>query len=431
MSAPRVLLVDDEPKVLSALKRLLHRERFDVVTTTSPEDVPSLMGEASYAVVVSDHRMPGMEGPELLEKVREASPDTIRIMLTGCADVQTAMEAINRGAVYRFLTKPWNDEELRITVRQGVSQYELVSENRRLEGLIQKQNEELKDLNQNLERKVELRTEEISRLNAELEKSFVGSVQVLAGLAEMHSTVIGSHSKRVRALSKEVAARLGLSGRDLFQVEIAAALHDIGKIGISPDILRKPEASLGRHEQAVYQRHPVQGEAVVRMVPDLGEASRLIRHHHERFDGRGFPDHLQGHKIPVGSRVIAAVDAYDKALNTRSLFASATPEKALRFVRGRVNDCFDLEVASALSHCLKEGNVALEDGVEVEVRLADLREGMVLSRELRTSRGVLLLPGNCRMRKEHLSRLLKYHEQDPIVEGIRVYRGGTVAAPVP
>lgn len=146
VNAPRVLIVDDETKVLSALRRLLHKEAFAVVTTDSPEEALRLLQGGPYAVVLADQRMPGMEGTRLLEKACQSSPDTVRVMLTGYADVHAAMEAINRGAVYRFITKPWNDEELRQVVRQGVSQYELVMENRRLHALTERQNVELKEL---------------------------------------------------------------------------------------------------------------------------------------------------------------------------------------------------------------------------------------------------------------------------------------------
>lgn len=144
--ASRVLMVDDEPKVLRALRRLLRREAFEVVTTDSPEEALRLLREGPYAVVLADQRMPNLEGTRLLEKAREISPDTVRVILTGHVDVRAAVEAINRGAVYRFVTKPWNDEELRQIVRQGVSQHEMRMENRRLQELTERQNVELKEL---------------------------------------------------------------------------------------------------------------------------------------------------------------------------------------------------------------------------------------------------------------------------------------------
>ena len=419
---PKVLLVDDESSVLSALQRLLRKEPVEVSTCTSPEEALGMIPAGGFAVILSDQRMPRMDGPHFLEKVREISPDTVRILLTGHADVQAATEAINRGAVYRFLTKPWDDAQLCQVMREAVAQFQLVSENRRLQELTSKQNLELKDLNQNLERKVQERTQEITALHQRLEKSFLATVRVLAELAELHSTVVGSHAKRVAALTKDVAERLGMSGKDLFLVEIAATLHDVGKVALPPEILNKPEASLNRIEAEALRRHPAQGELIVAMVPDLAEAAKIIRHHHEQFDGGGYPDRIRHEAIPLGSRIIAAVDAYDKALNARTHFESATPDKALQFVRSRCPERFDPDVVAAIAECLSDSELAWGEGTEVEVRPRDLQAGMVLSRELRTARGLLLLPKDSALTQEHLARIQNYQTSDPVAGNIHVYR---------
>ena len=425
----KILLVDDEKKILNACKRVLRKEPFTVDATTSPEEALRKIALTRYAVVISDQRMPSMVGTELLERVRHISADTIRIILTGYADIHAAVDAINRGAVYRFLAKPWNDDELRQTVRQAVSQYELVIENRRLQKLTEKQNVELKELNESLESKVEERTAEVSRLNQELQKSFLGSVQVLAGLAELHSTVIGYHAKRVAELSKEVAQRMGLSGKDLFLLEVAATLHDIGKVGVPAEILRKPEGELQPNERRLLQGHVVQGVAIVKMVPNLGEVCRIIRHHHECFDGSGYPDGLKGEEIPLASRIVAAVDAYDRALNTRAFFKSATPEEALDFVKIHTPRRFHPEVVAALIKCVSQGRRALDEDIEVEIHPRDLRAGMVLSRDLMTAKGIKLLPQGGVVKPDHVSRILNYQESDPVVEGVYVYRRSPAPSP--
>lgn len=422
MSLPKVLLVDDEKNILSAFQRVLRKQGFELTVSSSPYEALEILSRDSYAVVVSDQRMPDMEGSRLLEEARKISPDTVRIILTGYADIKAAVKAINEGAVYRFLTKPWDDEDLRREIRQAVSQFELVSENKRLQALTAKQNTELKELNQNLEKKVQERTQEISRLNEELKNSFLGSVNVLAELSEMHSSVIGNHSKRVGALCKEIAERMELTENDIFQLEIAAILHDIGKIGVSSDILRKPEASLKHREVEILRSHAVKGEAIIRMVPHLEEASRLIRHHHEHIDGTGHPDQLRKDDIPAGSRIISVADAYDKALNTRASFESATPEKAVCSVQKQCPKWFDQDIVVLLRQCIQKGDKSRQEGVELEIPTRELREGMVISRSLRTARGILLLPADSVVRKKHLGQIQNYQETDPIIEGIYVYR---------
>ena len=431
MGAAKVLLVNDEARVLRAARRALRKEDLDVITTTSPQEALDRLARERFAAVVSEQGALVATGGALLEKAREVAPDTVRIVLTGCADVQAAMEAIAKGGAYRFVAKPFDDQDLRLAVRQAVRLAEVLQENRRLRELTARQGAALMDFNRNLQRKAAERARQVSRLNQKLKKSFLGSIRLMARLAEMHSPLIGSHSKRVAARCHELAQYMGLSGRDLFEVAVAATLHDIGKIGISPDIVRKPESALNRQEIEILRHHPVQGEAIARMVPNLGDVPRIIRHHHERPDGWGYPDRLRGDQIPLGSRIIAVVDAYDRVLNVRSSFVSMTPEKALGFVQKHCSSRFAPEVVGALTACLRKPKRPLDEGIEVDIRPTDLREGMVLSRDLRTLRGVLLLPRDVGLRQEHLARILQHQQVDPVVDGIYVYRNRTVPAPGP
>jgi response regulator RpfG family c-di-GMP phosphodiesterase len=421
--AIRVLFVDDEPAILKALNRLFRKADFETRFAADPDEALSLVRETSFAVVVSDQKMPRMEGTVLLEKVKDISPDTIRIILTGYADINAAVEAINRGSVYRFLTKPWNDQELRTSITQAVDQYRLILENRRLNDLTARQNEELKQLNLGLEKKVEERTRDIRVLNQKLEDSFIGSVRVMAELTEMSRSVVGKHSKRVAAVSKHLARHLSLDDSVVFGVEVAATLHDIGKLGIPPEILNKPEHLRSRAEQELYEHHPVKGEALVKTVPHLGEVPSFVRHHHERFDGKGFPDHLKGVQIPLPSRIIAVVDAFDKALNTRSHFESATTDKAIRSLQVRAGSFFDPDIVTSLAEILTQAKkTPLGEQNEIEIRIEDLEQGMTLARDIYSARGVLLIPRKTTLRQNHLNKIHAYHEKDPIVGGIFIFR---------
>ena len=422
MGDHKILAVDDEPNVLKSLTRLLRNEAFETVTTTSPAEALALLEDQAFSAVVSDQRMPDMVGTELLEKAAAISPDTVRIILTGFADTEAAIDAINRGAVYRFLTKPWQDEELVATVRQAVSHYQLVTENRRLAALTAQQNEELRDLNQNLEMKVVDRTQKITKLNKRLEKSFLGTIQVMAGLSELHSPVIGSHSKRVAAMCDEIAVAMELSVRDRFQLRVAATLHDIGKVGVENEILQKPLNALTPSERKTLESHVLHGEVILGKVPDLGEAALLVRHHHERGDGSGYPDRLRGERVCVGVRIIAAADAYDNSLNRRDRFQSATPKAALSYVQSLSPAKLDHVVVSVLADCLAKDDQMQREELEAEVALGDLRPGLVLSRDLRTASGVLLLQKNSEIQKEQLVRIQNFQVSDPIVEGIFVFR---------
>jgi response regulator RpfG family c-di-GMP phosphodiesterase len=417
-----VLFVDDEINILSAVRRVMRAETATVVVTTRPAEALEIVQKENVSVIVSDQRMPEMEGSELLERVRLVAPHTVRLMLTGYADIEAARKAINHGGVFRFLSKPWDDEDLRQSVRQAIDHHSLLVENRRLQALTEQQNETLKEFNESLKKKVMQRTAEVVTLNRTLRQSFLGAVRAMARLGEMHSPLIGSHARRVANVSREIGRRMDLVGRDLDNLELAAALHDIGKTQIDPSLLQKPHDRLDNSDRSALRQHPVQGEAIVRLVPNLDDAAPLVRHHHERFDGNGYPDGLGGYDIPLGARIIAVANAYDNALNMRHLFADTTPMQAARAVQSRAPSEFDPEIAEHLLAHVRENDGAPDRTPDADINLRDLVPGMMLSKDLVTSRGVLLLSKNKMITPKHLERLTNHHAIDPIMSGIHVYR---------
>src|SRR5690606_39268121 len=366
MSLPRVLFVDDEANILQSVRRVMRKLHVEVETTTEPEQAIDMVKQAQYAVVVSDQRMPSMGGVEVLERIRAISPETVRIILTGYADVKASVDAINKGAVWRYLNKPWDDDDLRTCVMQGVNHYLLVQDNRRLQELTQQQNDRLRDLNENLKQRVLERTWEVHRLNEQLEASFLGAVQAMARLGEVHSQDVGSHSKRVALLARRIAQRFQFEGRDLMQVEVAATLHDIGKTMIRPSILKKSREELTAEEERVYREHPIHGESILRMVPNNDDAALYVRHHHERFDGLGYPDGFSGEAIPLGARIIAVADAFDKHMN-HSVTATAISAVALRKVEEGAGAAFDPSVVSTLRLVVREIDSKINAREEVQI----------------------------------------------------------------
>lgn len=423
MSLPKVLFVDDEANILQSVRRVMRKANVEVETTTSPEQAIEMAKETKFAVVVSDQRMPGMGGVEVLENIRGVSPDSVRVILTGYADVKAATDAINKGAVWRYLNKPWDDDDLRNCVRQGIDQFLLIQENRRLQELTQQQNEQLRDLNENLKQKVMERTWEVHRLNEQLESSFMGAVQAMARLGEMHSQDVGSHAKRVALLSRRMAKRLQYEGRDLMQVEVAATLHDIGKTMISPAILKKANEDLSSAEQHIFKEHPMHGESIIRMVPNNEEAALYVRHHHERFDGRGYPDGFAGEAIPLGARIIAVADAYDKHM-TISTSATSSPAVAMRKVEDGSGAAFDPSVVSTLRAVIREIEGRINPREEAQIGFEELAPGMVLSRDLKSPDGRLLAQADHPVDPVQLAALRHINAKQPISQAVYVYSEG-------
>ena len=415
-----LLLVDDEENILNSLKRTFRKEQYRIITAKSGLEGLSVMDREKISLVLSDHRMPGMEGVEFLNEVRQKSPDTIRMMLTGYADMQSVMNAINHGEVYRFITKPWDDEEIRFIVRDALRHYDLIDENKALQALTHKQNIELKDLNNNLEDKVAERTKEVEVLYKDLEQNFIDFVRVFMSLLELKSQFLGSHCKRVAALSRRLADKAGLPSDEKLDIEVASLLEDIGALGFPEKMLRKRESELDPTEKALLQQHPVLGQTTLQHIKKLFSVSLIIRHHHERYDGFGYPDNLRGEKIPAGSRIIAIADFFDKLINPSDGGERYSVDRAFFVLEKEAGRRFDPLLVGKFNEALHEFS---HEEIEADIREIDvdeLKEGMRLASDVRTKRGLLLMASGEVIKPVHLDKINKFHKIDPVIARISI-----------
>lgn len=412
-----LLLVDDEENILNSLKRLLRDDGYRIFAATSAKEGLDILKQEPVSLIISDQRMPRMTGSEFLAIARKTAPDTIRVMLTGYADMDAAMDAINKGNVYRFITKPWDDNDLLVTIRQALKQYELVLENRRLTQLTQRQNAELKNLNQRLEKKVEERTEKIRKMNRKLKKSFFDTIRVFTGLLGLFDPDMVAHSKRVAALSREIARRYGkVEDSEYEPIELASLLHDIGLISVQKNLLKKGKNQMTDSEKKLYQQHPVLAQMSLAGIENLDHVSVLVRAHHEHFDGSGYPDGLKEEEIPLGARIISIADAYDDMV-----YRFKMPEvDALAQIKKKSWTEFDPEMVIHLVDALKQ-EVAAKDKEDM-ITLDQLRAGMVLSRDLESYGGRLLVAKDTKIKESYIGKLLSFNEIDPIVDRIYVHK---------
>jgi response regulator RpfG family c-di-GMP phosphodiesterase len=435
-----ILLVDDEENILNSLYRLLRRERvYEVLMAKSGAEgleilknrVSSFkMQDASKGInlqpatcnspvslIVSDQRMPVMEGVEFLARAKELSPDTTRIMLTGYADINAVAAAVNRGEILRYVTKPWEDETLLSVIRQGIEQYELITERKRLLDLTTRQNEELAELNHNLEKKVEERTKEVKGLYKKLKSNFHDTIRVFVNLIGHYDRHLGGHVKRVSVLAEGFAKYLGLDEREVEEIEIASLLHDIGLIGVPRVTLAKEMEDLTFHELNLIKQHPGFAQSLLYSIENLHQAGIIIRSHHERFDGSGYPDGLKGEEIPYGSRIIAVCDAYDETLNKRSK-DKRSEGAALRAVKTGRGIFFDPDIANSFLSFASGHKQAVSADYGKEVAVFQLQAGMTLLKDVVTKSGKLLVQNGAVLSSHMIERLRSFHELDPIVEGI-------------
>ncbi len=345
---PGVLFVDDEVNILKAIARLFRQEPVRVYTASSAAEALVLLEREAIQVVVSDQRMPGVPGVKLLGQVRERFPQVVRIMLTGYTEIDVAVEAINHGQIYRMLTKPWDDGELRATVRQALDDWSMREEIRRLNGVAQAQNAELSEMNLSLERKVDERTRELHQKNLELRKAYLSTVRALSEAVDAKDPYTRGHSERVGVYASRIARELGCEREFIERIYLAGLLHDIGKIGIPDAIIGKPER-LTPEEYALMKRHPEIGARILEPVDFLFDIVPCVRHHHEWYDGssRGYPDRLRATSIPYPSRIILVADTVEAMTSDRPYRRALPLERVIDEIASFSGTQFDPEAADA------------------------------------------------------------------------------------
>ena len=390
-----LLLVDDEVNVLKSLMRLLHAHHYRLLMAASGTEALALMAREPVDLVISDMRMPHMDGAELLAKIRQQWPDTMRLLLTGHADMTQTVAAINQGEIYRYIAKPWHDDELLLIVAQALEQQKLKRENARLQQLTAEQNAALREANTTLEQKVAQRTAELSQLvsflemtQQELKTSFRTSLQVLANMLDMRFADWVGHSQRVVDVAEQLARMADVGEEEFEAIRNAAQLHDIGKIALPDALVNKPFLSCSRQERSEVMEHPALGQMVLLPIPELNRAGALIRHIHEHYDGTGFPDRLHSDSIPLGARILAIAVDYDELQMGLILPQAITAEHALLYIRENKGQRYDPDLVSLMVRVVDAEQKRIR---EVALGSSQLKPGMKLSRDLFSASRFLLL----------------------------------------
>lgn len=319
----RVLFVDDEPLVLEGISRSLRHchDFIPEVAHNAEQAIHKLKHEGPFAIVVSDMRMPGMDGVKFLAKASVISPDSVRVMLTGCSDQETAARAVNDGAIFRFLRKPAAAHKLLSVLRESSAQYQA-----------------------NLHQKELLLT-----TTEALEQLDVGTLTALARAIDAKSTWTSGHSERVTTLALQIGKAMGLSSAELRILHRGGLLHDIGKIGTPNPILDKP-GSLDREELRIMREHVKTGVRILEPVPCFRELLPIVGQHHEWFDGSGYPLGLRGENISLLARILAVADCYDALASDRPYRKGLASGEVIKILQQRSGTQFDPKVMQVFLH---------------------------------------------------------------------------------
>ncbi len=284
-----ILFVDDEKSYLAYTRGVFDNRGLNVLTAASALEALQIVEEQNVAVVISDNEMPGMRGIELLSKIKEVSPHTVKIMMTGSADLSTTLAAINSGEVFRFVLKPWKKADMLRAVKDGIRRYRVL---------------------QSLKR----------------EDEFI--LHSLAQTIELKDSSTKGHCDRVATLAMKIAERLGVTEDIKQEIRYGSWLHDCGKIGV-PEAILNAERGLTDEEFKVVMKHPEWGCEVVRKANLSKTVQNIVLYHHERFDGKGYPHKLDGDRIPIEAQIVATADICDALTMDRPYRKGFTREETI------------------------------------------------------------------------------------------------------
>jgi cyclic di-GMP phosphodiesterase len=342
-----LLIVDDEAAVRSALQRFLTGKGYDVLTAANAAEAVQALRKHKISGLLLDVRLPDVSGVDLVPQLLEIDPNVAIVMLTAVNDAASATLSLQRGAM-EYLTKPVDLGDLGGAIERAL--------HKRRESM------EKANLDHWLKEEVGLRTAELRIERANLERISVGTLETLVNALEAKDPYLRGHSARVADSAAMVAAEMGLPDDQVELIRTAGRLHDIGKIGIREEILGK-QGPLTDEEFEHVKRHPVIGSEILAPLAHLGPVIQFVRSHHERWDGKGYPDGLGGETIPIGARIIGAVEIYDALTTSRPYQEKMLPETAVERLRDLVGTVLDPAVHRALQSVVarREALVFLDD----------------------------------------------------------------------
>lgn len=424
-----VLAVDDEPNIVSALRRTLRSRGFTVHTALGGAEGLQLLESQSVDVIISDMRMPEMTGAQFLHAARQKIPEAVRILLTGYADITSTIEAVNQGEIFRYLSKPWDDEVLLSVVNDGLERKRLARERDQLLVLTKEQNAQLQRHAEELEQKVQERTkdlqkasDEVKAAHARISADFQGTVKVLSTILEQRPGLTGGVSRRVADQVKSLGPRVGLCGDELQDAIYAALLEDLGKLTFSEQWLTTPLNALNSRDRDEFMKHPLHAEGYLMSLQSLRGAARVLRSLYERWDGKGMPAHLKGEAIPLGSRVLRAASEYERlragSMETRAF----THQDACNWLKNGSDTRFDPKVSAAFVALLNEEADAVPTRA---LPVSGLKPGMVLAQDLTAGIGVLLLSKDHLLDETMIRRLDSFQRRVGKDLQVTVYRSTT------
>lgn len=333
----RILIVDDEETIRLALRKFLRSRGYEVEIAASGEQALESLGQQPFSLMLCDVRMPGLTGVQVVPRARAIDGDLAIIMLTAVNDAATATEVLSSGAI-DYLMKPVELADLQQSVDRALNKRAEMMEQRRLDKLIREE--------------VALRTVQLEHEKESLRLMSISIAETLINAMEAKDLYLRGHSQRVAELAGQLAEELGLDEKTCEDLRVAGRLHDVGKIGIRESVLNKPDR-LSSEEFDHVKRHVQIGLDILAPLFHIKQPLKYVEHHHEHWDGAGYPLGLTGEEIPLGARILSVADTFDALTSKRAYREPLEPLAALEHLRVDVGRQFDPCVYDALVRLVK------------------------------------------------------------------------------
>ncbi|MBN2685322.1 MAG: response regulator [Pontiellaceae bacterium] len=411
----QILLVDDERTMLLAVTKMLRPLGYTIHAATSGAEGLKILEQEPIDLVISDMRMPAMDGAAFLAEVSACRPDVVCMLMTAYTEIELTAKAINKGRIFAYFSKPLDRGKLRDGVEQGLAFRRKTLELRRNSDAAVEENQRLKDANSQLEAAVAERTEKLDQTRKFLEmaydqikQAYFQTVNMFAQIVERGEQLRSGHGQRVAELAVLIARQLGMSDELINDIHTAGLLHDAGKVGFPDRIRNRETQALTPQEMKLMRTHPIEGAALLMSLEPLYPVADLIRSHHEKYDGSGYPDGLKGERIPVGSRILHVCDVYDSLLNGYVDGRSLAVKDALSNMQRRVGSDFDPIIFELLAKAVRSEEEQSSDPDGIPVVSSALEPGMRIARTLVTSRKVPLIVADVQLTDSLIEKLRAY-----------------------
>lgn len=406
MNKPSLLIIDDEKDVLSALERLLRKE-FRLFLFTEPLRALAFYKETPIPLVLSDMRMPEMDGATLLGEIAKIYPKSQRLLLSGHSDLDSIVAAVNQGHISHYFHKPWDNQELVSALKRAFIDYQRLLLPLQLLKQKQYKNAQLSQENDSLLQAVrdnQLQLDENVHHSHQTEAHFV---EIYANMICLHTQDNTGHNQRIASQARFIVEQAGYDPQAISQIHLAALLYETGKLAIPQTLLSGCYDNLNKHQQTSYNQFYQLAENIMQPVDTFKEIAHMIKHIPENYDGLGLPDHLVAGKIPFASRLIAILAAFDNLLLARKMPLACTFIKAKKIIEEQTGKLYDPALIEAFSSLMENFNYSESAPVEYLINATQLRAGMQLTQDVHNTHQAISMTKGTEMTQVNVDKLLR------------------------